>query len=238
MNPTSTDPTRFVLVFVEDDEPLRRLIRRFLEAHGVVVLEAPDGPTGLALVARHAPDVVLLDLGLPGLDGVELCRQVRQFSAVPIVMLTARDGELDRVRGLDQGADDYVLKPFSSPELLARLRAHVRRSRGLLGPRAPSLRAGELVIDVAARSARLRGRELPLTPYEFALLRALAERPGRVLSREQLIELVRGSADESFDRSIDVHVSNLRRKLGDDPRAPTLLRTVRGVGYLLSSGGE
>jgi DNA-binding response OmpR family regulator len=178
---------------------------------------------------------VLLDLMLPTMDGFEVCRQIRARLATPIVMVTARGEEADRVMGLEGGADDYVPKPFSSRELLARIRAHARRARGRAGPAEGLLRAGPLEIDPASRRVTLRGADLSLTTYEFDLLRVFVERAGRVLTREQLVDLVRGSADEAFDRSIDVHVSHLRKKLGDDPRSPRILKTVRGVGYLFAS---
>lgn len=230
----STMDERISVVYVEDDAKLARLTSRYLESHGLEVHVAPDAFAGLELVQRVAPDVVLLDLMLPGMDGIEVCRRLRAKGAVPIVMVTARGEEADRVLGLEGGADDYVTKPFSSRELLARIRAQARRARGQAGPPTGAVRVGKLWIDRAARSAKIDDRELSLTTYEFDLLIALAERAGRVLAREQLVELVRGSADEAFDRSIDVHVSHLRRKLGDDSRKPRLLKTVRGVGYLLS----
>jgi DNA-binding response OmpR family regulator len=149
-------------------------------------------------------------------------------------MVTARTEEADRVLGLEGGADDYVSKPFSSRELLARIRAQARRARGKAGPALQRVEVGDIVVDAARMTATLAGTPLPLTTFEFALLRVLAERAGRVLSREQLLELLHGSADEAFDRSIDVHVSRLRQKLGDDPRSPRLLKTVRGVGYVLT----
>ena len=149
-------------------------------------------------------------------------------------MVTARSDEVDRVMGLEGGADDYIVKPFSARELLARVRAHVRRAMGKVGPPAEVVRVGTLVVDKASMSASLDGNALALTTYEFMLLHALAERAGRVMTREQLVDLVRGSADEAFDRTVDVHISHLRQKLGDDPKSPKLLRTVRGVGYLLA----
>ncbi len=224
----------FTVVYVEDDERLAQLTTRYLESHGVAVMHASNGPEGLRLALTGKADVVLLDLMLPGMDGMEVCQQLRTRSDVPIVMLTARDGEPDRVNGLEGGADDYVVKPFSSRELLARLRAQVRRFRSQSGPAPSTLQVGPLNLDAGSMTATLHGNALVLTTYEFGLLRALAERAGRVLSREQLIDMVRGSADEAFDRSIDVHISHLRQKLGDDPRNPTLLKTVRGVGYMLA----
>ena len=223
------------ILFVEDDDGLAQLTAEYLEGHAAVVEVHRDGSSALAALAMFKPDVVLLDVMLPGQDGLEVCRRIRQRSDVPIVMLTARDEEADRVMGLEMGADDYVTKPFSSRELLARVRAQSRRARGQVGPSASApLRVGELVVEPAAMRATLRGMVLPLTTTEFALLRALAERPGCVLTREQLLELVKGSAAEAFDRSIDVHISRLRHKLGDDPRQPALLKTVRGAGYLLA----
>ena len=180
------------------------------------------------------PDVVLLDVMLPGMGGLEVCRELRSKLDTPIIMVTARGEEADRVMGLEGGADDYIAKPFSSRELLARIRAQARRGRGANGPSKTALQAGRLTIDPDAMSATLDGRALVLTTYEFMLLRALAERLGRVLTREQLVDIVRGSAEEAFDRSVDVHVSHLRAKLGDDPRNPRLIKTVRGVGYMLA----
>ncbi|MBK6684230.1 MAG: response regulator transcription factor [Deltaproteobacteria bacterium] len=221
-------------VLIEDDERLARLTARYLESHGVVVTWAPDGREGLAQTLRDPPDVVLLDLMLPGLDGLSVCRELRAKSDVPILMLTAREEEADRVVGLELGADDYIIKPFSSRELLARIRAHVRRARGRVGPPARRIVVGPLSLDPAALQATLNGVVLVLTTHEFSILKALAENAGRVLSREQLLYLSRGNAEDSFDRSIDVHVSRLRAKLGDDSRSPRLLKTVRGVGYLLA----
>lgn len=221
-------------VLIEDDERLARLTARYLESHGVVVTWAPDGREGLAQTLRDPPDVVLLDLMLPGLDGLSVCRELRARSDVPILMLTAREEEADRVVGLELSADDYIVKPFSSRELLARIRAQVRRARGRVGPPARRIVVGPLSLDPAALQATLNGVVLVLTTHEFSILKALAENAGRVLSREQLLYLSRGNAEDSFDRSIDVHVSRLRAKLGDDSRSPRLLKTVRGVGYLLA----
>lgn len=225
----------FSVLFVEDDSRLARLTSAYLQNHGVAVTHVADGLAGLQTALTDQFDVVLLDLMLPGLDGLEVCRRIRKRSDVPIVMLTARDGEVDRVLGLELGADDYMSKPFSSPELLARLRAHVRRFRGQAGPGAGEvLQVGRLRIDSSTHTARLGDELLNLTTYEFNLLKVLAERPGRVLGRELLLEMVTGSAEEAFDRSIDVHVSRLRQKLGDDARDPRMLKTVRGVGYVLT----
>lgn len=223
------------VVYIEDDEKLARLTAKYLESHGVRVVLAADAREGVGSVLRERPDVVLLDLMLPGVDGFEVCRQLRSRVDTPIIMVTARGEEADRVMGLEGGADDYIAKPFSSRELLARIRAHARRARGRAGPAAGLVTAGTLTLDPVARSARLAGVELALTTYEFDLLRVFAERAGRVLTREQLVDFVRGSPDEAFDRSIDVHVSHLRRKLGDDPKSPRILKTVRGIGYLFAA---
>lgn len=222
------------VVHIEDDPRIARLMAKYLSSHGVVVTLAADGPTGIAAVRRERPSVILLDLMLPGIDGVEVCRRIRALVATPIIMVTARGEEADRVMGLEGGADDYVVKPYSSREVLARIRAQHRRAVGRVGPASAEIAVASLVIDVAAMKATHHGTPLVLTTYEFMLLRALAERAGRVLSREQLVDIVRGSADEAFDRSVDVHISHLRQKLNDDPRNPRLLKTVRGVGYMLA----
>ena len=238
MNLKHVESETISVVYIEDDARLARLTQRYLESHGARVTLAANGSEGLAEVARHAPDVILLDLMLPGLDGIEVCRQLRLRTDTPIIMVTARGEEADRVLGLEGGADDYVTKPFSSRELLARIRAQVRRARGKVGPPTPRIELGELVVDAASMTATLRGEHLALTTHEFALLRVLAERAGRVLGREQLLQLMHGTAEEAFDRSIDVHVSRLRHKLEDDPRNPRLLKTIRGVGYMLASSAR
>jgi len=226
-----------VLLLVEDEDAIGRLVKAYLEQQdGWTVVWIKTGEEAVAELRRHPVRLVVLDIGLPGIDGFEVCRQMRAHSKVPIVMLTARDEEPDRVAGLELGADDYVAKPFSSRELLARIRAQVRRARGGSGPRAEALAVGPLRIDTGSRSVTLRNRPINVTTYEFALLRALAERPGRVLSREQILDLARGSTEETFDRSIDVHVSRLRQKLESDPRHPSLLKTIRGLGYMLVDG--
>lgn len=227
-----------VALLVEDDARLAALTAEYLRSHGVKVVVAADGAVALAETQRARFDVVLLDLMLPGRSGVDVCRELRARSDVPVIMLTARGEEADRVLGLESGADDYVPKPFSPRELLARIQALVRRARGQAGPASRPVVVGDLEIDPGAQRATLRGRELDLTGYEFQLLRVLAERAGRVLSRERLLELVRGSAEEAFDRSIDVHISRLRAKLADDPRRPRLLKTVRGAGYQLVAPGR
>jgi two-component system, OmpR family, response regulator len=223
-------------LLIEDDARLAALTREYLERHQVVVTEARDGPTGLLEATRLGFDVVLLDVMLPGEDGFTVCRKIRERSDVPIIMLTARGEEADRVMGLELGADDYLQKPFSPRELLARMHAVVRRHRGLAGPRTETLSAGRLVLDATTQRATVGDEALPLTGYEFSLLFALVAHRGRILTREQLMELARGNPEESFDRSIDVHISRLRQKLGDDPKRPRWIKTVRGIGYQLIEG--
>jgi DNA-binding response OmpR family regulator len=229
-----SDAAPISVLYIEDDAKLARLTARYLESHRLVVTIASSGAEGLATLSSTRPDVILLDLMLPGIDGLEVCRQVRSRVDTPIIMVTARGEEADRVMGLEGGADDYIAKPFSSRELLARIRAHARRARGQSGPDKSTLSVGSLTIDPVSRRAIYRGEDLALTTYEFDLLRVLTERTGRVLTREQLVDQVRGSAEEAFDRSIDVHISHLRKKLGDDPKNPRVIKTVRGVGYILA----
>jgi DNA-binding response OmpR family regulator len=227
---------RISVVYVEDDERLAKLTSQYLATHGVHVTLVHHGDAAVAEILRVRPDVVLLDVMLPGTSGLEICRALRARLDVPIVMVTARIEEADRVLGLEGGADDYVSKPFSSRELVARIRAQARRARGRVGPRAERIEAGDVAIDAATQSATLDGAPLNLTTLEFDLLRIFVERAGRVLTREQLLELVHGSAEEAFDRSIDVQVSRLRSKLHDDSRNPTRLKTIRGVGYMFAPG--
>ena len=226
----TNEPATLVLL-VEDDTRLAALTRAYLEKHGALVTVASSGDQAVLEAGRQRFDVVLLDVMLPGMGGIEVCQWLRERSDVPIIMITARGEEADRVLGLELGADDYLPKPFSPRELLARIRALVRRAQGRAGPAQRAVEVGDLLLDPAAREATLGGRALDLTGYEFSLLYAMASRAGRVLSREQLMELAKGSSDEAFDRSIDVHISRLRQKLGDDSRRPRRIKTVRGVGY-------
>lgn len=226
--------SRIKLLLVEDDERLAALMAEFLAQNGVDVVAVTDGAAALREVEGSAFDAMVLDVMLPVLDGYTVCRRVRERQALPILMITARTAELDRVMGLELGADDYVTKPFSTRELLARIRAVVRRARGQVGPGASSLKVGELVLHLQSMTGSLAGRALELTTYEFKILRALAERRNQVVSREQLLELTQGSAEEAFDRSIDVRISRLRQKLGESARRSSLLRTVRGAGYMLA----
>ncbi len=238
MDDWHSNPAPIRVFLVEDDARLGALTQRYLEGSGMRVTWVRGGDEALRHAERGAFDVILLDLMLPERDGVDVCRRLRAFDDVPIIMVTARREEADRVLGLEAGADDYVTKPFSSRELVSRIRAHVRRARGLLRPTSPQLRVGGLVLDPGAMAVSVDGREITLTGYEFALLRVLAERTGRVLTREQLLDLARGGAEEAFDRSIDVTISRLRQKLGDDARQPRWIKTIRGVGYLLADHGD
>jgi DNA-binding response OmpR family regulator len=223
------------LLMIDDDEKLVALVREYLEPHGFEVAAAHDGDAGAAAVLAAEPDLVILDLMLPGMDGLEVCRRLRPASRVPILMLTARGDDTDRIVGLEMGADDYLPKPFNPRELLARIRAVLRRSGGEEPAAAPPvLKAGPVVIDAGARTVEVRGRRVDLTTAEFDILRALAANAGRVLSRDRLLEEVHGQGWAAYDRSVDVHVSRIRQKIEDDPRRPALLKTVRGAGYQLA----
>jgi DNA-binding response OmpR family regulator len=221
---------------VEDEPEIARLVRAYLEREGFRVEVAPDGERGLEAFAQLRPDVVVLDLMLPGVDGWEVCRRIREGSRAAVLMLTARDAVEDRVQGLELGADDYVTKPFSPRELVARVRAVLRRNRW--GGR-EVLRVGELVVDFRRRRVRVSGRTVRLTDTEWRVLEALAGQPGQVLTRWQLIDRVYGESFEGFERTVDVHVKNLRQKLEPDPQQPRYILTVHGVGYKLarSAGG-
>ena len=223
-----------LVLLVEDDVRLAHLTAQYLEKNGFAVTTAGNGNVAMEELRRNRFDIALLDIMLPGRSGLEVCQGLRQISDLPVIILTARGEEADRVLGLELGADDYLVKPFSPRELLARMNALLRRARGQAGPAGRTLKVGDLVIDPAALSVVKAGVTLTLTSYEFGLLRALAERAGRVLSREKLQELAGGNPDEAFDRSIDVHVSRLRQKLGDDPKKPSLIKTIRGAGYMLA----
>jgi DNA-binding response OmpR family regulator len=221
--------THTILV-VDDEARIAKLVRDYLERAGFGVLTARDGETALTLARREQPDLIILDLMLPGVDGLDVCRRLRQESGVPIIMLTARVEEADRVVGLELGADDYVTKPFSPRELVARVRATLRRANGQVGPTAV-IRAGDVELDTAALTATVAGEPVDLTPTEFHLLATLARQPGRIFSREQLLEAVHGVAFEGYDRSIDSHIKNIRRKIEPDPHQPRYIQTVYGVGY-------
>jgi DNA-binding response OmpR family regulator len=219
------------VLIVDDDERLYELLAQYLAENGVIAKRAATGPAGLkAIEGGESFDAVLLDVMLPGLDGLSLLKRVREKSQIPVIMLTAKGDETDRVVGLELGADDYLAKPFSPRELLARLRAVLRRTQ--VDPNKEQLAVGNLAFDVAARSVEREGRSVELTGLEFDLLLALARRAGRVVPRANLLELAGRSDVNVSDRTVDVHVSHIRKKLGDDDAV--LLKTVRGVGYVLT----
>jgi DNA-binding response OmpR family regulator len=230
-------------LLVDDDHELARLLRDYLGPHGVTVDHVEDGLRALERLRAAADpyDIVLLDVMLPGIDGFEVCRRIRASRAVPIVMLTARGDDADRVVGLEIGADDYLPKPFNPRELLARMRAVLRRAQPPPAPPEATepvgpIQVDDLVVDAPAHKATLGGRELQLTSFEFRVLMVLARRAGEPVTREELASAVLpkgGHYDPSVDRSLDVHVSHLRQKMGDGGREPRRIRTVRGIGYLL-----
>ena len=223
------------LLMIEDDRALAEMVATYLSRAGMTLDHRENAESGLAVALQGDYDAVILDLMLPDGDGLEICRAIRARSDVPILMLTARGEEADRIVGLEIGADDYLPKPFNPRELLARLRAILRR-RGPSGRAEPgeTLRFGRLVIDRAARRVLVDGEERSLTGHQFDLLCALAESAGRVLSREQLMDRVRGESLEAFDRSIDVHISRIRAAIEDDPKNPRRIVTLRGAGYLFT----
>ena len=227
-------PDSSTILLVDDEESVRKVLTFPLERDGFTVVQAADGEEALRRFGETAPDLVVLDIMLPKLDGLEVCKRLRATSSVPIIMLTARDDELDKVIGLELGADDYITKPFSIREFRSRVRALLRRAKA---PRADADEVDErietdgLVIDVPRRSVEVRGEPVQLTYVEFELLRTLASHPGRVYSRRMLLEALWGGADYREPRTIDVHVRHLREKLEHDPREPEYIFTVRGVGY-------
>ena len=219
-------------ILIVDDEPkITRLVADYLERAGFATSVAHDGAEALMRARTERPALVVLDLGLPGLDGLDVTRRLRADGELPIIMLTARDDETDRIIGLELGADDYVTKPFSPRELVARVRAVLRRRNR---PAAEVLRAGELVLDLPRMRVEVDGRPVELTATEFALLATMAHEPGRVFTRSQLLDAIHGVAIESYERAIDAHVKNIRRKIEADPREPQRLLTVYGVGYRLT----
>jgi len=230
------------VLLIEDDSRLAGMVVEYLGKAGYRVVHAETGTRGLALHEREPVDVVILDLMLPDTDGLDVCRRLRARSDGPILMLTARGDPMDRVIGLEMGADDYLPKPFEPRELLARLRAILRRSRSRSaasgGQASDVLRYGRLEIDRGAREVRLDGTPCSLTGYQFALLLALAEHAGRVMSRDALMDAVKGEQLEAFDRSIDVHVSRIRAVIEDDPRKPRRIITVRGIGYVFAKAQD
>ena len=223
-------------VLVVDDEPkIAQLARDYLEHAGFAVLTAGDGASAVQAAKVRNPDLVVLDLGLPGLDGLEVLRAIRAGGSVPVVVVKARDTELDKVLGLELGADDYVTKPFSPRELVARVRAVLRRLERAVEPR-DRIEVGDLVLDVPRLRATLLGRAIDLTPTEFSILATMAREPGRVFTRSQLLDAVHGIAFEAYERAIDAHIKNLRRKLEPEPGRPRYVLTVYGVGYRVAEG--
>ncbi len=218
------------ILVVDDEAKIAALARDYLEHAGFAVLTAHDGNAAVSAFRTRRPDLIVLDLGLPGLDGLDVTREIRRGSSVPIVMLTARDDEFDKLLGLELGADDYLTKPFSPRELVARVRAVLRRTE-----RAPdsgeTIRAGDLTLDLPTMRAELAGSAVDLTSTEFRLLSTLAGRPGRIFTRGQLLDALHGVAFETYERAIDSHIKNLRRKLEPDPRRPRYILTAYGVGY-------
>jgi two-component system phosphate regulon response regulator OmpR len=224
------------ILLIEDDKRLAEMVSNYLGEAGFATAVAHNGTSGIALHDREPFDILVLDLMLPDMDGLDVCRRIRETSQTPILMLTARGDAMDRVVGLEMGADDYLPKPFEPRELLARLRALLRRAKSERKP--DVLRFGRLEIDAGGRQIRLDGEERPLTGYQFALLLALAQNAGRVLTRDALMTLLKNEALEAFDRSIDVHVSRIRAAIEDDPKKPKRVITVRGAGYVFAKNQD
>ncbi len=224
---------RTVLI-VEDEAKIGKLARDYLERAGFAVISAADGKGALKAFHSARPDLAVLDLGLPGMDGLDVLRELRRESNIPVIILTARGEESDRLVGLELGADDYVVKPFSPKELVARVRAVLRRAEGAAVGGAEILRVADLMLDLPRMVLTVGGRPVELTSTEFQLLASLARQPGRIFTRVQLLESVHGVAFESYERAIDTHIKNLRRKIEPDPRQPRYLLTVYGVGYRMA----
>jgi two-component system alkaline phosphatase synthesis response regulator PhoP len=218
-------------ILIVDDEPqIVRVLKGYLETAGFQVVTASDGAEAIAIFRHQSPDLVVLDLMLPEVDGLDVARAIRRQGDVPIIMLTARVEETDRLIGLELGADDYVTKPFSPREVVARVRAVLRRTERT-EPASPTLKEGDIVLDPDKRQVTVRGRPVELTPTEFDLLAVLMETPGRVFSRMQLLDKVQGYAYEGYERTVDAHVKNLRQKIEEDPKQPRVILTVYGLGY-------
>ena len=222
---------RTILV-VDDDDRIRTLLAEYLGGRGYEVLVAADGESGLEQVRSNAVDLVVLDVMMPGKDGLSVLRELRAVGALPVIMLTARGEDTDRIVGLELGADDYLAKPFNPRELVARIEAVLRRTE-VASLQGTLLRAGPLVVDEDRRVVTLDGNVIDLTTTEFEILRVLVANAGRVIARERLMELARGEEYAAFDRSVDVHVSHIRKKLGEDTKDPVFVKTVRGVGYTM-----
>jgi len=222
------------ILIVEDDGNTAALVRTYLEREGFSAIHAADGPSGLKLAKEKKPIFVILDIMLPGLDGWEICRRLRTFSNVPLLMLTAREEEIDRVKGLAIGADDYVIKPFSPRELVERVKAILRRARPVAEPQQRQLVCGQLEMDLDKHRLKRKGRVIPLTTTEFRLLKTLMQAPGRVFSRDELLKSLYQHGEIVVDRVIDVHIGKLRQKLEDEPAHPNYILTTRGFGYSFS----
>ena len=222
------------VLLVDDEAKIVQLGRDYLERAGFSVLTAADGVAALAAFRSGRPDLIVLDLGLPGRDGLDVTRLVRKESSVPIIMLTARGEESDKLVGLELGADDYMVKPFSPKELVARVRAVLRRAEGTVTSSPDVLRVADLTLDIPRLRLTVGSRPVELTATEFHLLTALARRPGRILTRAQLLDAVHGVAFDSYERAIDTHIKNLRRKIEPEPHEPRYILTVYGVGYKLA----
>jgi DNA-binding response OmpR family regulator len=232
---------RTAALLVDDDARLGAMVAEYLGRHDIDVTVAGDGGRGLAALKKGRFDVVLLDVMLPGTDGLEVCRRIRatpELATVPILMLTAKGEDVDKIVGLEVGADDYLAKPFNPRELLARIRAVLRRAGERPPAGTPRFRSGGLEVDFDGRAVAVDGRRVFLTSYEFQLLAVLARAAGRVLSREQLLDALKGESYEAFDRSIDVHISKLRSKLERNAKEPRYIKTIRGVGYVLPREGK
>jgi len=243
MTHSETSSSKMKILIVDDDTKLCRLVADYLEPMGYDVAAAHDGAQGLQMILEGDYQAVILDVMMPRMDGFEVLKRLRQESDIPVLMLTARGDETDRIVGLEMGADDYLPKTFSSRELLARLRAVTRRyavseQRAASAAKDQVLKFGQLEIEQSSRTVRLNGKPLKLTPIEYDLLVFLARSAGRVLTRDQLLDAAAGREYEVFDRSVDVHISSLRRKLGEDPRNPAFIRTVRAVGYMFRNPEE
>jgi DNA-binding response OmpR family regulator len=226
--------TQEPILIIEDDRNTASLVATYMEREGFATVIAYDGKQGLELARRHRPIFVILDLMLPKVDGCEVCRTLRGMSDVPVLMLTARGEEIDRIVGFSLGADDYVVKPFSPRELVERVKAILRRARGMARARDTVLSCDGLVLDLERHSVTLHGRPVALTPSEYKLLHTLMSRPGRVFSRDELLDHINGPGEVVIDRVIDVHIGKLRRKIETDPSAPQYIATVRGIGYRLA----
>ena len=237
LNMTSSIDTdeALTVVLVDNDHRLAALTTEFLTRYGVAVHVARDGRQGLEMTSLLRPDVVLINAMVPCFEGTDLCRTLRRASDVPIILLTPHENESERATSLDSGADECIATPFSARELLAHVRAQVRRKIDNSGLERRQIQCGNLRLDLTSRRVNWESRTIQLTTYEFDLLKVMTERANRPLGRERLIDLVKGSAEEAFDRSIDFHISRLRQKLGDSARQPRLLRTVRGVGYMIAA---